>query len=125
MIPIDPDAGLLTPDEEELLRRVERSKVWRLIRDALCMEREQLFGGNSTISGLSGHPNRNEALWTSRGAILLIQHLLQEGPRLVIWYQRYMAEQAERKARDKGTVARPEREFSPRSDLDDKPDFDL
>lgn len=124
MLPLDPDAGLLSPDEEELLRRVERSRVWKLIRDALCLEREQLFGGNSTISGLSGHPATTEALWTSRGAILLIQHLLQEGPRLVIWWQRFMVEQAERKAREKSTVPTPEREFSPLS-LDDKPEFDL
>jgi hypothetical protein len=113
------DRPILTQDEEVLLLRVSRSKVWRLIRDALCLEREELFAGNSSISGLSGHPSTPEALWQNRGAILLIQHLLREGPRCVIWYNRYVAAKAEEQ-RQRNPKA-PEREFG-QTDL---PNFDM
>lgn len=121
-----PGDGLLTPDEQELLRRIERSRVWRLIRDSLCLLREELFAGTSSVSGLVGQPETNQALWQHRGAILLIQHLLQEGPRCVVWYERYMAEQREQRVREKGTVKAPEREFSSHPELQATPDdFDL
>lgn len=118
------DKGLLTQDEQVLLRRIERSQVWRLIRDSLCYERENLFGGHSDIPGLTGQPEGVEALMRNRGAILLIQHLLQEGPKLVIWYRRYMAAQAEQKVREKGSPRTPDREFS-RDEHDERPDFDI
>ena len=117
--------GLIPPDDEELLRRVERSQVWRLIRDALCMERERLFAGNSTISGLSGQPSTNETLWMNRGAILLIQHLLHGAPWFVVQYKHHMAEQAEKRVNEKGTMKQPEREFTARPATDEKLDFDL
>lgn len=121
-----PEAGLLTQEEQDLLRRVERSKVWRLMRDSLCWQRELLFSGNSAIPGLAGQPSNSEALWANRGAILLVQHLLQEGPKLVIWYTRYMVEQQEEKARAKAPVKTPEREYAPGSNgLDERPEFDI
>lgn len=123
--PLTPDQGLLSPEEEELLRRVEGSQVWQLIRDALCLERETLFAGTSSVSGLAGQPTTTETLWVNRGAILLIQHLLQEGPRLVVWYTRYMDEQA-KKQTAKSATKRPEREYSSRPELNGRPDeFDL
>lgn len=120
-----PEDGLLTQEEQDLLRRVERSKVWRLQRDAMCLEREELFNGTSSIQGLSGQPTTNEALWMNRGAILLLQHYLREGPRFVVWYQRHVAEQAEKRAAARGTVKAPEREYSPQPGFDEQPDFDL
>lgn len=127
---LQPDRdGILTPEEIQLLKRVSRSKVWRLITDALCLEREQLFAGNSSISGLSGHPTTTEQLWQNRGAILLIQHLLQVGPQFVIWYQRHMeAKETDRVQRRVSKDAQPEREYAPGEATDglhEQPDFDL
>ncbi len=128
--PSDKGDGLLSDEEIQLLRRVARSKVWRLIADSLCLEREQLFNGNSSVSGLSGQPGTTEQLWMNRGAILVIQHLLQTGPQLVIWYRRHMdameTEKDVRKLRE-GQEA-PEREYVPEATegLHERPsDFDL
>lgn len=122
---LGPEDGLLTQDEEALVTRIERSRIWRLLRDTLCWEREALFSGTSNVQGLLGQPDTNQALWSNRGAILLIQHLLQEGPRLVVWYERYMAEQREQKAREKGTVKKTEREYSSHPELQEPDNFDL
>lgn len=118
-----PDAAILSPDEIVLLKRVEKSRMWRLLRDMLCLERERLFAGESDLPGLSDQPETVEALWRSRGAILLIQALLKEGPRLVVWYTRHMAEQAEQRTQKRGTVRAPEREY--RADVSEAPDFDV
>jgi hypothetical protein len=117
------DTGLLTVDEEQLLRRITTSKVWRLIQDALVKTREDLFAGFSTIAGLDTQPTTQETLWINRGAILLAQHLLREGPLFVIWYQRHMAAETEAKALQKASPL-PEREYEP-SPFREKPDFDL
>ena len=123
---LGPEDGLLTQDEEALVGRIERSKVWRLLRDSLCLDREELFSGNSGVPGLTGQPETNQAMWMQRGAILYIQHLLQGGPRLVVWYERHMADEREKKAREKGTVKKTEREYSPHPELQERPDdFDL
>lgn len=123
------DQPVLKDEEIALLKRVQRSKVWRLITDALCLEREELFSGNSSISGLGGHAGTTEQLWKAQGAILLIQHLLQEGPQLVIWYQRHMEALETAKAeRRVGKDATTEREYVPgetREGLHEPPSFDL
>lgn len=126
MFPSDSEEqSLLSPDEETLLRSITRSKVWRLIQDALIKAREDLFAGTSTVHGLSGQPTTNEALWANRGATLLVQHLLQEGPLFVIWSKRSMDAQAEEKAARKATVGMPEREYVPSGIKTDAPDFDI
>jgi hypothetical protein len=125
---VDED-GILTPEEQALLKKVKRSQVWRLVMDALCYERELLFGGNSSISGLNGLPDSTERLWKIHGAILLIQHLLQEGPQLVIWYRRHMdALETAKQERRAGKDATVEREYAPGETTDglhEPPSFDL
>ncbi len=121
--------GLLSQEEEQLLARIERSRVWKLIRDALCLERERLFSGCSHVSGLEGQPKTNEALWMNRGATMMAQWLLQESPKFVIWYRRFMAEKAEKratseKASELVATDRIEREYSARPAAE-PPDFDL
>lgn len=117
-----PDFGLFTPEESALVQSVLHSETWRLIEDALTKAREDLFSGLSTIPGLSGQPEGNQALWQNRGAILLIQHLLREGPNLVIWYNRFMATQPAQKPRERAVPKGPEREYVPG---DEGPDFNL
>lgn len=128
MFPSDSD-GLLTPDEQTLLRSVARSRVWKLVQDALFKAREDLFAGMSSIPGLDGEPTTPEALFKNRGAILLVQHLLREGPLFVIWYTRQMEQQREERILKQQATAGPtEREFPPRDSAftADKPDgFDI
>lgn len=113
--------GLLSQEEQALLQRVSRSKVWRLIMDALVAEREALFSGHSTLPGLTGQPATNESLWKVQGAILLVQYLLQNGPAFVVWYQRFKEAQEDTK---KAKPKMPEREYNPTA-LNEPPDFDL
>jgi len=116
--------GIFNTDELALLNRISRSKLWRLLQDAMVGEREALFSGHSTIAGLHGQPSTNEALWQSRGAILLIQYLLQNGPLFVVLYQRQReADEQERLSR-KAIQKMPEREYNP-TPLNETPDFDL
>jgi len=130
MSPFDspnPDEGLITDEEAALLKSVLNSRVWRLIADMLMGEREALFRGNSSVTGLEGQPGSNEHLWKVQGAILLIQHLLQQAPRSVIWWRRYMDEQTTtRAARKKARVKGTEREYTPDPAVaPESPEFDI
>lgn len=116
------DHGLLSPDEEALLKRVERSQLWRLIKDALCFEREQRF---------SAEPATDQALWKNWGAIEMIQYLLQNSGMFVIRYRRYMDAQEESKLREKAAAvlasqpAPAERTFDSQRSTPEPPTFDL
>lgn len=94
---IDPkDDGLFSDDEKRLLQSVRRSKMWRLIQEALVVEREGLF---------SEEPKSTEELWRNRGRLEEVQRLLHQGPLLVVFYQRSMRErelerELERRERD-------------------------
>lgn len=112
------DAGLFSQEEQALVRRVERSQVWRLIRDTLAHERELLFATD---------PKTTEELWAQRGAISQVTRLLREGSSLVVYYQRFMAAEAERKAAEQRqtAVARGERVYTPGSAAEEPPQFDL
>lgn len=75
------DAPLYTAEELAEVEKVRKSRLWRLITDALCYRREQLFSATAATSN---------DLWKQKGAIEEIQALLQRGPLLVVEYQRYM-----------------------------------
>lgn len=77
---------MFTPEELALLKTVERSKVWRLIRDSLCLERERLF---------SQKPESSNDLWRQRGAIEQVNRLLHQAPYLAVYYDRHVRAQKE------------------------------
>lgn len=79
--PADEDTGLYSKAENDQIAAIQRSDVWQAVQDALCWRREQLFGEGITDTS---------ALWKNRGAIEEIQALLQNGPRFVVDYQRFM-----------------------------------
>lgn len=76
--------GLFSKRELEILRTVSRSKVWRLMRDALCLERERLF---------NLEPATSNELWAQRGAIKQVNRLLHQGPHLAVYYDRHVRDQ--------------------------------
>src|SRR5882724_3849036 len=77
------EEAIFTQEEIALVKSLERSRPWRLIRDALCLERENRF--KTLAEGAEPF-----LIAKQTGAIELIQWLLQEGPRFVVWYRRYM-----------------------------------
>lgn len=88
------EAALFSDEEAALVRSVERSRVWKLLRDALCYEREKRFQE-------LGESNETSLVLKKAGAIELIQWLLQEGPRFVVWYRRYMDAQEDTTVRER------------------------
>ena len=70
--------------EAQIRKSVERSKIWRLIRDALCLERERIY---------DRRPQTTEELWAREGELRQVQRLLRQGPNLVVIYDRYAREQ--------------------------------
>lgn len=67
--------------EAQLLKTVTRSKIWRLMRDALCLERERIY---------NRRPTATEELWAREGELRQVQRLLHQGPQLVVLYDRYV-----------------------------------
>jgi hypothetical protein len=118
------DNAIFNADELNLLNRIGKSKLWRLMQDALVGAREDLFSGTSQIYGLHGQPSTNEALWQNRGATLLIQYLLQNGPLFVVLYQRQKEADEQERISRKAKQKMPEREYTPTA-LTETPDFDL
>src|SRR6516165_11683112 len=113
--PADGD-GLLTQDEQAIMRRVERSRVWRLLRDAMGWEREEL---------LRQEPQDDRQLWKTWGKIELLGRLLQDSPRNVIWYTRFMKQREEEAVLPASKQApEPERTFDP-DGFPEKPQFDM
>ena len=90
----DPEHGLFSLEEQATLKAVERSKIWRLVRDALMFDREQL---------LSSQPATSEALWLRWGEITRLSRLLREGPQFVIFYRRAMEAKARAKTEEDAT----------------------
>jgi len=91
-------SGIYTEQEEAIIRSVSRSKVWRLIRDALCYERECLYNRRAATT---------EELWTREGELRQVQRLLRQGPHLVVLYDRYVREQAEQAERGESAPDTP------------------
>lgn len=120
-----PDDPLVTPEDVALVKAVLNSRVWRLLCDSLVAEREALFSGRSNVAGLSGLPATTESLWKAHGAILLIQHLLQEAPRNVVWWRHFMDEQKSHGRKKSRTPKAPEREYRPDPDLTAPAEFDI
>ena len=81
----DPGEGLFSPEELALLARFQRSKAWRLLRDAMARDREDLLGSQ---------PTSDAQLWQTWGEITRLSRYLREGPQFVVFYQRFMDEQA-------------------------------
>jgi hypothetical protein len=119
------DEPLFTDEDAALVKAVLNSRVWRLLCDSLVAEREALFSGRSNVAGLAGHPSTTEALWKAHGAILLIQHLLQEAPRNVVWWRHYMDEQKSQRRTKSRRPKSPEREYRPDPDLNTPTEFDI
>ena len=112
--------GILSEEELALIKQVQRSRIWRLCMDALCHRREELF---------ADEPASTEELWQNRGAIKEVQRLLREGPLLMVYYRRYMAEQAEGKARERAervqTAEPGEREYATPGASEEAPQLDM
>lgn len=84
--------------EAKLLATVSRSKIWRLMRDALCLERERIY---------NRRPTSTEELWAREGELRQVQRLLHQGPHLVVLYDRYVHEQAAKGEESLATTSRP------------------
>lgn len=85
----DADSGLYTDREQAIYRTVSRSKVWRLMRDALCLERERLHARLPDPDA----PGADRRLWQREGELTQVQRLLRLGPHLVVAYDRYLRDQ--------------------------------
>jgi len=105
---VEPDGGY-TPDEQDLMRRVARSKVWRIVRDAMALERERV---------LAATPTTQIEIAMSWGAVAMLQHLLQAGPRFVVHYQRDMQAREEAKAASTRSDGPPSSELAGPFDLE-------
>lgn len=85
---LDPESsdGLFTPHELTILKSVSRSKIWRLLRDALCLEREKLFSRQPSF-------DNDREIWLREGELRAVNRLLQQGPHLAVYYDRYVRSQ--------------------------------
>lgn len=99
---------LLTPEEEKLIESTKRSRVWRLIRDSLALEREQL----TRLEVDAEASNLVFRLGKKEGRLAAVNRLLNLGPLLVVLYQRYVREQA-RKGEDAVAADAPTRPGEP------------
>lgn len=86
MLDVEEGSGF-TPEEEQIIASAKRSKMWRLFRDALCLERERIY---------ARRPTTTEELWAREGELRQVQRLLHTGPLLLVYYQRYVRSQTER-----------------------------
>ena len=100
----DRDSGLFSPEEQSIIRTINKSKIWRLMRDALCLERERLFNRTPSLAN-------DREVWIREGALQQVQRLLREGPHLAVYYDRYMRAQAEQGA----GKPQPSSDYSPPS----------
>lgn len=83
------DSFGFTAHERDIIKTMSRSKTWRLMRDALCLEREK-------INSRAVDPDaRNLAyqLGKKEGELAQVNRLLREGPYLAVYYDRYVREQ--------------------------------
>ncbi|MHA2313058.1 MAG: hypothetical protein ACXADF_16335 [Candidatus Thorarchaeota archaeon] len=87
---VDSTAGdsPFTAEAIRIMRSFERSKTWRVFRDALCKRREELFSEEETST---------EQLWKNRGRILEVQWLIHNAGKLMLQYE--MWRRAEAKAK--------------------------
>ena len=81
--------GLFNAEELRLLASVRRSKVWRLLEEALIKEREDI---QTRTPGMD-----LGSLAYTRGQQDEVTRLLHEGPMLVVYYQRSMRDEQQAK----------------------------
>lgn len=86
------DAGVFSKHERAIIAEIERSPVWQRIRDWLCYEREMLYQRLPEPNA----PGADRLLWLREGELRQVQRLLREGPRLGVYYDRYLREQEEK-----------------------------
>jgi len=96
------ESGLFTESEQQIIRTIARSKVWRLVRDFLGMERERLM--RARVDPAS--PNVVYALGLKEGGLDQLNRLLREGPRLGVYYERYVRQHDTTSGGSEGTVPR-------------------
>lgn len=72
--------SLFSKEDIRTLETFNRSKTWRVLRDALCFRREQLFAKEE---------DSTRDLWQNRGRILEIQYLLSNAGKLMLQYERW------------------------------------
>lgn len=84
------DDAIFNDEELRLLASVRRSKVWRLMQEALIKEREDV---QTRTPGMD-----LGSLAYARGQLDEVTRLLHEGPMLVVYYQRSM--RAEQQAKN-------------------------
>lgn len=105
---MSPSDDIMSDEEaQRLLRSVQRSKVWRLVQEALIKERENI---RLRTPGMD-----LGSLAYARGQEDEVTRLLHEGPMLVVYYQRSM--RAEQQAKNA-----PSQQDEP---LYDGPSFDV
>lgn len=80
---------IYSPDEEKLIAAVKRSRMWKLIRDALVYERERLYCALPDADALGA----DRRLWMRQGEMAVVQRLLHQAPHLVVIYDRYRRDQ--------------------------------
>lgn len=81
---------VFTKEEEAIAASVAKSKGWKLLRDALGLERERLYR-----RGFDPESRNLPYLIGKRdGAIETVNRLLREGPYLAVYYDRYVRERA-------------------------------
>lgn len=105
------DAPLLSDDEVREIQAFKRTRAWRLLSAAMARDREDL---------LQSQPATTEQIWQTWGAITRLSRYLREGPLLVVYYRRYMAEQEPGRREARAAKAADGRSTS----LDEAPDFE-
>lgn len=86
------EPSLFTKRELEIIAEIQRSPVWQRIQDALCYERELIYRRLPEPNA----PGADRLLWMREGELRQVQRLLREGPRLGVYYDRYLREQEEK-----------------------------
>lgn len=104
--------GTFSDEELALIKSVERSKLWRLIRDALALERERLFQRPPSL-------DNDRDIWKQRGALDEVNRLLRNGPHLVVFYERHVRAMREAKA-----AGKPLPDVTPVPSVGDAPPLD-
>lgn len=92
MITVDED-GPFTPAEQSQIEKVRRSLIWRLIQDALCLERERILQRMPNPDA----PGADRRLWQREGELAQVRRLLREGPNLVVYYDRHRRDEVEKR----------------------------
>jgi len=79
------DDSVFSKEDIRVLQAFNRSKTWRVLRDALCFRREQLFNEEESTT---------EQMWKNRGRILEIQWLLNNAGKLMLQYEAWRRAEA-------------------------------